>query len=56
MAEQPTHNLTHRQIECLSQADSTDKERRERRERERRGERVGVCAHVWSREAVCGGL
>ena len=41
------HTITHRQIECLSQADSTDKERRERRERERRGERVRVCAHVW---------
>ena len=29
------HTITHRQIECLSQADSTDKERRERRETER---------------------
>ena len=37
------HTITHRQIECLSQADSTDK-RRERREREReeRGEGEGV--------------
>ena len=39
------HTITHRQIECLSQADSTDKERREREEREReeRGEGAGVC-------------
>ena len=39
------HTITHRQIECLSQADSTDKERREREEREReeRGEGEGVC-------------
>ena len=44
------HTITHRQIECLSQADSTDKERREReeRERERREERVRECAHVRS--------
>ena len=43
-SEQRPHTITHRQIECLSQADSTDKERREteRREREReRGERRG---------------
>ena len=54
------HTITHRQIECLSQADSTDKERREReereRERERREERVRECAHVRSGEGVCGGL
>ena len=45
------HTITHRQIECLSQADSTDKERREReeRERERREERVREFAHVRSR-------
>ena len=47
------HTITHRQIECLSQADSTDKERRGR---ERREERVRVCAHVRSGEGVCGGL
>ena len=47
------HTITHRQIECLSQADSTDKERRER---ERREERVRECAHVRSGEGVCGGL
>ena len=52
------HTITHRQIECLSQADSTDKERRERGEREREGreERVRECAHVRSGEGVCGGL
>ena len=52
------HTVTHRQIECLSQADSTEKERRERgeRERERREERVRECAHVRSGEGVCGGL
>ena len=54
------HTITHRQIECLSQADSTDKERREReeRERERREERVRECAHVHVRsgDGVCGGL
>ena len=40
----------------LSQADSRQGEERGERERERREERVRVCAHVWSREGVCGGL
>ena len=49
------HTITHRQIECLSQADSIDKERREReeRERERREDRVRECAHVRSEWGGC---
>ena len=48
------HTISHRQIAPESGRQQT--RRGEERERERREERVRVCAHVWSREGVCGGL
>ena len=49
------HTISHRQIAPESGRQQT--RRGERREREREEEeRVRVCAHVWSREGVCGGL